>query len=174
MNLPLILALIGICAFPAVITLLPPIRRLMRGNASLRRGMILILGLLSFGLCFWQLASLTAGIASFEYYVPPDYFHHVGETDPEVVARDMQRIQDFERSMQVTVDDLTLRLLLSPQPAYPDSLCYTEEALCDTLKAMQDTTVRESSYLLRLLVSGVSGFLSAGFAWLVTRIGIVK
>jgi hypothetical protein len=84
------------------------------------------------------------------------------------VAR-YQRIHDFDQSMQVAVDDLTLRLLMPPQVAYPDSPCYTERELCESLKAMQETTIRWSSFLVRLLGSGLSGMLSGGLVWLVTR-----
>ena len=174
LDLPFILLLIGVCALPALIVLLPPIRRRARGSPSLRRSMILILGLFSFGLCFWQMAGFTAAFASFEYYVPPDYFHNVGDNNPETVARDMQRIHDFDRSMRVAVDDLTVRLLLPPLPSYPDSSCYSEAAPCDTLKTMQTTTVSWSSYLSRLIASGLSGLLSAGFVWLVTLIRFTR
>lgn len=165
----LLFTLLGIiaCALPALLVLLPPIRR--RANASMRWRVTLLFGLISFGLCFWQMAYFTAGIASFEYYVPPDYFHHVGDNDPEHVARDMQRIHDFGQSMRVAVDDLTVRLLLPPQAVYSDSPCYTEQELCERLKAMQATTVSWSSYLLRLFGSGFSGLLSGGLVWLLTR-----
>jgi hypothetical protein len=142
---------------------------LARGNPSIRRSITLFFGLISFGLCFWQMASFSAAFASFEYYVPPDYFHNVGDSNPEQVMRDMQRIRDFEQSMRVAVDDLIVRLLLPPQSDYPDSSCYTEVALCETLKTMQETAVSWSSYGLRLLASVPSGLLSAGLVWLVTR-----